>query len=358
MDWTLEQPEIETNKNRFTNYKRICELILVLMFILMYLFLKNSQIPLLDLQFTKYYRQLDWKKYEPERNRTIKKQEVPAPLNSEVNPSLTSGEWAEIIDIDFLNKNVSSILNQQPEPSSQFIPDRNKVVDFSARLPVDRFDNSIPVDQKKEYFKDDATNLLPQKYVEPQNVGPSVAINNIVMNPDNSGKTKIYPRQDQVAISSEKIIPESGVIDIPLISKQKVSDKTDISVIIDELMCWMKKHPYELNNVTKSFMMYEKNDLTSRVVFRHKNRNFELYLLYKEKSREIRICLIEGGQSTMLIDSGFKKQSNYLRTGSVARYQDNTIFSFGTSQYPASEKTTFDFYQFFLSWWEQAKLEK
>ena len=204
MDWTLEQPELETNKNRFTNYKRICELILVLMFILMYLFLKNSQIPQLDLQFTKFYRQVDWKKYEPDRNRTIKKQEVPAPLNSDVTPSLSSGEWAEIVDIDFLNNDVSSILNQQPEPSSQFIPDRNKVEDFSARLPIDRPDNSIPIDQQKEYFKDDATNLLPQKYVEPQNVGPSVAINNIVMNPNKFRKRPKSTRDKIKLLSHQK----------------------------------------------------------------------------------------------------------------------------------------------------------
>ena len=123
-------------------------------------------------------------------------------------------------------------------------------------------------------------------------------------------------------------------------------------------MVWMKKHPFQFNDVVKSFLMYEKNDLTSKVVFRSRDRVFELYLLYKQKTKEIRICLIEGNQSTMLIDSGFKKQSNYLRTGNVARYDANKIFSFSTSQYPASEKKTDEFYQVFLSWWEQAKKEK
>jgi hypothetical protein len=358
MDWTLEQLQTQNFDNRFTNYKRICELIIVLFIILLYIFLKNSQIPKLDLQFTKYYRQVDWKKYEPDRNRIIKKQQVPAPLNPEASADPSYADWSETIDTDFLTKDVSSILNQQPEKSLQFIPEKQQIHEFSASLPIDKPDISILIEQQKEHFKDNVTNLLPQKYVEPQNIGPSIAINNVVVNQNNTGNNKIYPRQDQVAISSEKIIPAPGVIDIPLISKQKVTNAQDISVIIDELLRWIKKHPAEFNKVIKSFMMFEENDLTSRVIFRHKNRTFELYLLYKETNKEIRICLIEGSQSTMLIDSGFKKQSNYLRTGSIARYQDNAIFSFGTSQYPASEKTTFDFYQFFLSWWEQAKLEK
>jgi hypothetical protein len=358
MDWTLEQLQTQDFDNRFTNYRRICELIIVLFFILLYIFLRNSQIPKLDLQFTKFYRQVDWKKYEPDRNRIIKKQQVPAPLNPSTSSNPSYEDLSEIVDLNFLDKNVSSILNQQPEKSLQYIPEKQQIPEYSARFSIDKPDIPISMEQQNEYLKNNLTNLLPQKYVEPQNIGPTVAINNVVVNQNNSGNNKIYPRQDQVAISSEKIIPGPGVIDIPLISKQKVTNAQDISVIIDELLRWIKKHPAEFNKVTQSFMMYEEKDLTSRVIFRHKNRTFELYLLYKEKSKEIRICLIEGTQSTMLIDSGFKKQSNYLRTGNIARGQDNTIFSFGTSQYPASEKTTFDFYQFFLSWWEQAKQEK
>jgi len=185
-----------------------------------------------------------------------------------------------------------------------------------------------------------------------------VTINDVTPNHETAGKSQRYPKRNQSTITPDKIVPETGIIDIPLISSEKVANKRDISVITNELMLCMKRHPYEFNQVTKSFIMYEPNDLMSKVVCRNKNRVFELHLLYKENSREIRICLIEGDQSTMLIDSGFKKQSNYLRTGIVGRTQDNTIFSFGTSQYPASEKTTAEFYQFFLSWWEQAKLEK
>lgn len=358
MDWTLEQIEVQSDKAKFKNYKRISELIIFLFFLLVYLFLKHSQIPKLDLQFTKYYRQIDWKKYEPDQNRIIKKQQVPAPLHPSANGDPSYAEWPEIVDTDFLSNDVSALLNQQPERSLDFIPDKHPDQEYRSKISIDQPDISTSLEQQDDYFKESNSNLLPQTYIEPQNIGTSVAVNNVAVNQNNSGNNKIYPRQDQVAISPQKIIADPGVIDIPLITKQKVTNSQNLSVIMDDLLRWMKKHPTEFNRVTKSFLMYEENDLTSRVLFRNKNRAFELYLLYKPKSKEIRICLIEGTESTMLIDSGFKKQSNYLRTGSTVRGSDNAIIAFGTSQYPASEKTTFDFYQLFLSWWEQAKLEK
>ena len=358
MEWTLEQPQLQTFKQKITNYRRICELIIVLFFIFLYFFLKNAHIPRLDHQFTRYYRQIDWKKYEPDHKKIIKRQEVPAPMNPDANPYSTSPEWDKIVDIDFLNNNISLLINQQPEKSFQTIPDRNPVNETFARIEIDRTDVPNVMDQPKEYFNNNVINILPKNYVNPQNVGPSVAINTNMVNKDNAGKNITYNNSNPVAISSDKIIPEHGIVEIPLISTNKVNQTTDISVILDDLMRWMRKHPYEFNSVMKSFMKFEINDLTSRVFFRHKNRTFELYLLYKEKSKDVHICLIEGIQSTLLIDSGFKKQSNFLRTGNVTRLPDNTIFSFGTSQYPATKETTIEFYQFFLSWWEQAKKEK
>ncbi len=357
MDWILEKYHFVDFKQKLTNYKRICELIIVFFLIFLYLLLKNSKIPRLEHQFTRSYRQIDWQKHVPERIKRIRKHEIPAPSTEITESNQSSFDWTEILDTDFLKNDISSILNQQPERSLLNIPERMNSREQTNKLPLDNTEPSILIDEQRDYLKDNATNLLPRIQVEPKNIGPSVTINDIVVNQSNLGNNQIYPNRDQASITTDKIIPEAGVIEIPLISREKVNTNPDISVIIDQLMLWMKKHPYEFNKVIKSFMMHEPNDLTSKVVFRYKNRVFELYLLYKYKIKEIRICLIESRQSTMLIDSGFKRQSNYLRTGNVSRLEDDTIFSFSTSQYPASEKTTSEFYQFFLSWWEQAKRE-
>ena len=358
MNWILERYHLSEFKQKIISRKRICELIILLFFIFLYLILKNSEIPRIEHQFSKSYRQIDWQKHIPERIKRVRKHEVPSPDAQNAEAGQSSFDWAEFVDTDLLKNDITSILNQQPQQSLQNIPDRTNSRVMIYQLPIEDIDPSLLMETPKDYLKDNATHLVPSVFIEPKDLGPSVSINDMVVNQTNIGSHRIYPSHEKASIDNDKIIPEAGVVEIPLISQEKVSKKPDISIIIDHLMLWMKKHPYAFNQVVKSFMMYEKNDLTSKVAFRHKDRVFELYLLYKEKIKEIRICLIEGKQSTMLIDSGFKKKSNYLRTGNISRIEDNTIFSFSTSQYPASERKTSEFYQFFLSWWEQAKKEK
>lgn len=360
MDWILEKWHSEELEQRVKNYRRISELLVILFFIFLYLFLKNTRVPHLNVQLAETYKKIDWTRYIPEQVRALKKHQVPAPAthsNAAQANQVASNDRVEVVDNDLLNTDLSTILNQQPNRSLQTIPEHKQPRDVAYHQPsnipdLPRFDNP-----PQEFFPDHAPNLLPRTFVEPKNVGPTVAVNDVAPNHETLGKSKRYQRGQQPEIDPSKVIPQPGVIEIPIISDVP-QGHPDISVIIDELMLWMRRHPHDFNAVTRTFMMYEKGDLTSRVVFKSKNRVFELYLLYKEKSKEIRICLIEGDQSTMLIDSGFKKQSNYLRTGSVVRQADETIFSFGTTQYPASEKTTTEFYQVFLSWWDQAKLEK
>jgi len=358
MNWIIERYHISEFKQKIISRKRICELIIVLFFIVLYLILKNSEIPRLEYQFSKSYRQIDWQKHIPERVDRVRRHEVPTPGVENTETGQSSFDWTEYVDTDLLKNDVTSIINQQPQHSLLNIPDRVNTRVMTYRLPTEDIDPRLFMEQPKDYLEDNATQLVPSVFVEPKDLGPSVSINDMMVNQANIGSHRIFPKSEKTSITDDKIIPEAGVVEIPLISQEKVNKKPDISAIIDQLMLWMKKHPYEFNQVVKSFMMYEKNDLTSKVIFRYKDRVFELCLLYKEKTKEIRICLIEGEQSTMLIDSGFKKQSNYLRTGNISRTEDKTIFSFSTSQYPASEKKTSEFYQFFLSWWEQAKLEK
>ncbi len=358
LDWMLEKFYSGEYKKKLTNYKRLCELGIILFLILLYIFSKTYQMPLISTQFVQAYRQIDLQKYIPERIKIVKKHQIPMSGVQTAAAKQSTFDYAEIVDSDLLNSDVSSVLNQQPQRSLQNIPERENTQLMTHNLTMDNLESSFQIQESKDYLKDNTTQLMPSILVEPKAVGPTVSINDNMTSQKNVGRRQIYPGPGKSGIATDKIIPEAGVVQIPLISREKVNKRPDISVIIDQLMEWMKKHPYEFNHVVKSFMMFEKNDLTSRVAFQSKDRFFELYLLYKSKTREIRICLIEGEQSTMLIDSGFKRQSNYLRTGSITRMDGNSIFSFSTTQYPASEKKTSEFYQFFLSWWEQAKVEK
>jgi hypothetical protein len=104
-------------------------------------------------------------------------------------------------------------------------------------------------------------------------------------------------------------------------------------------------------------MGFQPGNLTSQVTFSIDNRRFEMFLLCVEATYEVRICLVEGNEVTYLIDQGFKKQSNYLRLGSLAWLPTGEIHRFGSVLREASDQRTQDFYQIFLSWWETVKHE-
>ncbi len=130
-----------------------------------------------------------------------------------------------------------------------------------------------------------------------------------------------------------------------------------IAPIYPELISWLKKNHTGFSGVVRHFMGATPAHLTSSVKFRAGERIFEIYIACHEQQFEIRICLIEGDQTTLLIDKDFKKQSNFFRTGTIHRDTENRIFSFGTSQESPSDARTSEFYQVFLSWWETQKKE-
>lgn len=135
--------------------------------------------------------------------------------------------------------------------------------------------------------------------------------------------------------------------------------KTKMPVIFVKIAQWMKENPVPLPNAFKKFMGYKKNHLTSKVEFQIGDRFFEIYLLCIENTYEIKICLIEGNHTTLLIDEGFTHESHYLRTGTVFRSgKTREVLSFGTKQKPASKQATREFYQIFLSWWKTTGMDK
>jgi hypothetical protein len=135
--------------------------------------------------------------------------------------------------------------------------------------------------------------------------------------------------------------------------------QTKMPVIFVKISQWMRENPVPLPNAFKKFMGYEPKHLTSKVAFQIGERQFEIYLLCIESTYEIKICLIEGNRTTLLIDEGFKHESHFLRTGKVFRTsKTGEILSFGTKQEEASKKDTREFYQIFLSWWRTTGMDK
>jgi hypothetical protein len=123
------------------------------------------------------------------------------------------------------------------------------------------------------------------------------------------------------------------------------------------LLEWMRRHPVDLPEVVDRFMGFQPGNLTSRVVFNIEGRRFEMLLLCVEATYEVRVVLIEREDVTYLIDEGFKKQSNYLRLGNLARQPEGEIMRFGSVMRAASDRRTEEFYQIFLSWWDTVKDE-
>lgn len=148
-------------------------------------------------------------------------------------------------------------------------------------------------------------------------------------------------------------VPSIAILDVDSLGGGEPS----LSSLFDKLVEWMKRHPSEFSPVVKAFLSYRPEDLTSKVRFRVGERNLELYLLCRENEYELRICLVEGQSSILLIDRGFKERSNYLRIGDVVRNEIGEIMSFETTQESPSDARTTEFYRIFLSWWKTQENE-
>lgn len=142
--------------------------------------------------------------------------------------------------------------------------------------------------------------------------------------------------------------PQIDMVDL----SQFGGDFADISAIYRALIEWMKQHPANFPGVVGRFMEQTSGDLSSVVKFQMGGREFEMFLMCKESQYEVRVCLLEGNQSTYLIDRGFKENSSFLRAGSVNRASSGNVLSFGTSRQAASSQRAREFYQIFLSWWD------
>jgi len=397
MDWILEKSGDFNFRAKLLNYRRLSELLVLIFLIGMYSYLEHASVPNFGYQFAKAYKEIDWVKFSEDMMPPLQRQITPIPttpgettyMRPEDATRVSESEWSEIKDL--LNNDITSILN--PNASASLLKPPDEKLDYwqmknmepnplmketqtngqenrvtmekfnssisplsSVRINASQpnefqlgdFDTRIPIDQE-QYTQSDRPQILSTTNLAatmgiPLTGAPGVTI----------GKSAFGTNRPST-IGTDKEIPESGTGVGQVSNKYETYVKQNMAAIIDDLMKWMSRNKGSFNPVTESFMMYESGDLTSKADFVNDQRKFELYLLYRPNVKEIRICLVEGNQSIMLIDDGFKKQSNYLRTGDVTRASDGSIVLFSTSQQPASAQITNHFYQSFLMWWEKAR---
>lgn len=172
------------------------------------------------------------------------------------------------------------------------------------------------------------------------------------INDSGSIRDEIYTR---TSIGSDSGVEGEGDIPTIPISPSVISESDsgdDISDILHPLIAWMLKNPAEFTPVEKKFLDFVPGDLISRAHFTMENETFDLLLLLKRASTELRISLRQGNEVILLIDQGLQERSNYLREGEASTDAAGRVIAFGTSQKSASEEATKYFYQVFVSWWD------
>jgi len=334
---------------KINKQKRICDLILIVLIILIYLFLGAVRVAPTKYMFKSTQREIDWTIFESKKVQHIEKNnnEQRSRINNQVDPDL---ENILIPSLDFLENESNSRLNLG----------RKKYAVLTSP-PVYKIDNKIDVASTEKFTQISELNFKRQKtkitdherrsnqYIE----GPGIEIEEIPDVDLDVGTRPIQSRFDE--IPDEKLIPEPETIKIELRTDEIHDDERDISPFINELIIWMKHNPYDFPDVIKRFMNYENGNLTSKVNVEIDGKFCEFYLLCKENILEVRICLVADENAILLIDSGFKEKSNYLRKGMVRRDINKIISKFITRQEAPSVDRTKEFYSIFLSWWGKVK---
>ena len=142
------------------------------------------------------------------------------------------------------------------------------------------------------------------------------------------------------------------------LSGEKAWKSRDLKRLFQELLEWMKDHPYELPPALKRYMRFTNGDMTSRVTIATQETEYELFMLCNTASEDFGLLLVAAGDSTQAIclrDTGFRKQSFYFSKGIANRNENGGVGSISMlEQRPTLQETT-NFYNIFLSWWDKTK---
>jgi hypothetical protein len=139
--------------------------------------------------------------------------------------------------------------------------------------------------------------------------------------------------------------------------KEKNLETVDLNRVFLELMEWLKSHQTDLSPVLKHYLRYRPGDLTADIKIDTAPVDYDLFILCNEHSQDIGILLVEqgSGDAIMLRDTGFRKKSFYLSKGRASRDEEFIVSSLTMLENSPTRAETSQFYNIFLSWWDNNK---
>lgn len=334
---------------------------IVTSFLLMgsYLTLQWTSLPAVK-RNTETYEEINWTRFKPPPEKIAPRPEPPEPLKVEKPiefepPPAAKPAPVAKIDLSALKSQLASLAKPNQKLSRKNINNQRAAgtKQEPARLNLER--SSVLAGLNTLVGESNQKLRLPSRGRGGHGQGTTTALSvgsgtsvNPGGQPDfSSGATLGAPQGKEVNTGTVQI----GMLDLGTMR----GEFDDLSPIYRALVEWMRRHPAQFSKVVNRFLEKTPGDLTSKVSFQMGGRQFEMFLLCKPQVFEIRICLLEGNESTYLIDRGFKENSRFLRIGSVNRRDTGDILSFSTSRKAASNRRTTAFYQVFLSWWQSVK---
>ena len=331
--------------------KRICDIILIIILVATYFILSAIGVSPAKHIFNVKNKEIDWDIFQVKPSQIKFNNKLAAPTTKNDDMSIENSNVL-IPDIALLESEIFTQINIAIKNHGAIDIPATKEVDTKISItPSEKLPKIASLSFDNSNFSFTADNAPSNYEIE----GPSINIEYPTNINTNFPTNKLRNMKKLHEISDDKAIPEPEVIKIELRPEAIEDNDKNISPIIHELIVWMKENPVSFSSVFKKFMHYEQSDLTSHIKFEANNKLYELFILCKVNILEIRICLIENKNLILLIDSGLKEKSNYLRLGSILRANDGSISSFISRQETPSSDITDNFYKIFLSWWDQIK---
>lgn len=351
----LKIMQLEITLTRQNKQKLVASTLTALVLLFLYLLMNGFAIPKRDL-IAKHYDDINWMRFTPKPIRFDRAEET-APNEEIAKEPVSNKTTIERVELEILLDQLdlgaieleTQTLESPGKAGSQAQPEN---------LRIDLDASSIAGNLNLTF--DEESPLLPSFSGRGKNNKAKGTVGLVVGEGEAIGKGLGTFKDD---VGADLQGPQAfgrggGTIRIGLKKMEDFGEGyDDFSAIYKPLVEWMKLHPAELPDVVKRFMGYQLGDLTSWVHFSIENRQFEMFLLCVETTYEVRIALVEQFDVTYLIDQGFHKKSNFLRVGAIERLENNEILKFGTNLRPPGDIRTAEFYQIFLSWWEEVKHE-
>ena len=349
--------QIRINLTRKSKRKFAASILTAVVLLCLFILMNGFALPKRDL-IAKHYDDINWMRFIPKPIRFDKAEETAPNEEKETEIERISSQPAiERVELDILLEqfDLSAIeletrtLESPSKAASQAQPE-NLRIDLGATLIAGDFNLTF----------NEASPLLSSFRGRGNNTSAKGTVSVIAGEGEAIGKgLGTFDEDVGTDFQGPQIFgPGGGLIRIGLKKMEDFGEGyDDFAAIYKPLVEWMKLHPAELPDVVNRFMTYQLGDLTSWVNFSIENREFEMFLLCIESTYEVRLALIEQLDVTYLIDQGFRKKSNFLRVGAINRLENNEILKFGTNLRPPSDRRAEEFYQLFLSWWEEVKHE-